>query len=276
MNTFYNADKAREQLHSFLNRGKQEEGSFPLLSEFCVEETDVMEQYRSHRMVQMKEDDPAEVNVRIPGIMCWKLLPPVSKELRGNVSRARQQVKVTGLGLPEFDDMNINLQAIYKRFKAWHDDKHVITFEDVPYEGHYSIEAHCRYFTDRRSAPMEQAIPFGHEVDPFHYLESSAPATMIHLQDNEVQYCRKQYGTDGTARYMPLSPQAFHTGDLVELLVSFVSYRVGNEVRDESLHKLQSVQGNVGKRKRGGQHRAALKRQLIVYDTTEVDSEMNG
>lgn len=108
-----------------------------------------------------------------------------------HIRKLRQFAKVTGVGLPVFDDLQRKLHEAHSKFcTAFPDD----TFEELdhsPYEGDYAINLHAHYFTDQHNTPTWKHIPFREDVDPLHILESLRGTKFIHGPDNDVQYGRK-------------------------------------------------------------------------------------
>lgn len=117
-----------------------------------------------------------------------------------HIRNLRQHVKVTGLGIPEFDDALDTIEGIAKAFRIHVPTQTVTPIDCVPYEGDPSLEAHARYFTDRNLVPFAKNTPFGPDVDAHGVLEAIQPDIFIHGPDNYVEYCRAFTAEDGTKR----------------------------------------------------------------------------
>jgi hypothetical protein len=112
----------------------------------------------------------------------------------------RQQVKISGLDIPEFDAAWDTVTQAVDLLKQHVQPETLQTLEFLPYEGQRSVEAHARYFTDRALVPYEKNIPFGRAVDPLNLMADIQPPQFLHGTDNHVEYCKRVTKEDGTQR----------------------------------------------------------------------------
>jgi hypothetical protein len=90
----------------------------------------------------------------------------------------------------EFEEAWAKIQEVVNKF-GHNAPHHTISDVDfIPYEGDRSIEAHTRYWTDRKLIPREKNTPFSRDVDAFGVLQSIQPDVFIHGPDNIVEYCK--------------------------------------------------------------------------------------
>ncbi|PPR00611.1 hypothetical protein CVT24_005493 [Panaeolus cyanescens] len=249
---------------------------------------------RSWRLVTNDEDE--EVNVRIVGVLCHKDLPPFRAQTEhlklSEKSRLRQHVKLTGLGLPEFEqgwDIVMQIQnkfdSVMRERSTGRDE--LETLEGMRWDGNLVVDLHNRYFTYRSRAGAEKDIPFTPDVDPIHVLEDAKGADLVHLTDNSVHYLRKKTGEKGEVKYVKFPPQNFKSGDIVEATYSFVAfpqtgqgkvikYRLRMVLR--ALTLMSSVLREEADEKRATekqkrayqmQPKAQLKRKKLCYDTDD-------
>ena len=129
-------------------------------------------------------------------------------------------------------------------------------FDDYFGEGHLQgleqdnravLSTSNRYFTHKRDVGRASQVAFGDGVDPNGILRKMAGTDYIHTDKNAVNYYRILLGSDGTKTCIPckhecpstmtdqiirhssITPQSFHTGDLVELEVSFMAVPLAGE-----------------------------------------------
>jgi hypothetical protein len=108
------------------------------------------------------------------------------------------------LGTLAFDVMHDKLHDIVAKFADAVAPKKVQSVCFNEYEGDIAIDAHTRYFTERRHAPHEKHLPFGPDVDPVHALDILRGSTWIHAAENQVEYMVKRFQGDGRFRYDPM------------------------------------------------------------------------
>lgn len=70
-------------------------------------------------------------------------------------------------------------------------------FKSGSYEGHYAIDLHCRYLSERRSVDGQATIPFTSDIDPHHILEEARGTKFVRVMDNVVQYSQLVSTEDG-------------------------------------------------------------------------------
>jgi len=111
----------------------------------------------------------------------------------------RQYIAITGLGLPEFNDMLTGLARVHKYFEDVLHSKKLEPLEPFVLNGHLSLACHTRYFTLRRLCRSEVPRAFGLGVDPHGDLARIGGDSHIHTEDNIVQYLteKQDNGTSG-------------------------------------------------------------------------------
>ncbi|KAG2022487.1 hypothetical protein CC2G_000229 [Coprinopsis cinerea AmutBmut pab1-1] len=233
MNRHFDCDEARAMVAAFSARGSQEEKTLPPMvapgqtSEFSVTPFELPTCYR----LTSKDDLDQEICLRIIGVICSKVLPPLLNKPRIQSDRdlrnLRQFVKVTGLGDPSFEVAMEGVREIFSKFEYVHGAERLIGVEAKLYEGELALDCHSRYFTDRERAPHEKHIPFPELVDPKHILEDIRGPAFIHGPDNHVEYYSKSFD-GGHPRYDPIDPAILKEGDIVELSISFMSVPIKN------------------------------------------------
>ncbi|KAJ2924551.1 hypothetical protein H1R20_g12534, partial [Candolleomyces eurysporus] len=226
MNAFYNHDDARSMVNAFLAKCYQDGGNstfFPLLSVI-----DWFSNPDCWRLMSSGNEDAEEIQVRIPGIMCRSMLPPFTRKVspkdKSTIRNLRQFVKLTGLGALVYGEMEKKIKEVENIFRKAIGGRPVISMAFHEYEGHYALDAHCRYFTDRRVAPMMKHEGFSKGVDPDHRLEVARGEDFVHGIENVVQYLRLATEEGGVARYEEVPPSTFKNGDVVEARVAFICY----------------------------------------------------
>ncbi|KAH6880230.1 hypothetical protein BKA70DRAFT_1447514 [Coprinopsis sp. MPI-PUGE-AT-0042] len=166
-------------------------------------------------------DAPEGILLRLQGILCGKLLPPVEPSMvprsLSQLRALRQHVKVTGLGNASFDQTAVTLERIHSEFQEHLPENVVDPFQFTPYEGYQCIESHARYFTDRALVPYESNNSFLPYVDPRETLARAQPDSFIHALDNQVEYCSVSLDDKGSRRYRACSPASVRIGDIVEI-----------------------------------------------------------
>ncbi|KAG2022477.1 hypothetical protein CC2G_000219 [Coprinopsis cinerea AmutBmut pab1-1] len=226
MNLSYDSEQAKKklsELYSGNSADEQQAGPVTPLTDFKAKDFDVVffQQPDAYRVVRKDSNEWIEPNFSIIGILCGKSLPPVvsPRTRTAKVIRAlRQHVRLTGLGCSEFDTVQAAFEDVFKLFA---DQDHLrttlqpLTFE--PYEGYPALDAHARYFTDRKASPMEKSLPFPLAVDPVGTLESLRGEMFIHGTDNQVEYARKVANGTGGFRLEAFDPSQFRAGDIVQV-----------------------------------------------------------
>ncbi|RXW14798.1 hypothetical protein EST38_g11060 [Candolleomyces aberdarensis] len=230
MNTFYDTDAARGILNAYLAKCYQDGGSTPFLPLLAAEDVEVdrFSNPDCWRLTSTGDGDVEEVQVRIPGILCRSMLPPITRKLsakdKSTIRSLRQFVKITGLGSHVYGEIQKKMQEIELIFRnalPEHTPKPMVFHE---YKGEYAIDVHCRYFTDRRVAPMMKHEGFLNGVDPEHRLEVARGDDSVHGVENVVQYLQVLTDEEGKERYEEVTPSSFKNGDVVEARVAFICY----------------------------------------------------
>lgn len=103
----------------------------------------------------------------------------------------RQFVRLTGLGIPSFDDYLESLERVKSKFTHKAGFGMLDTPGEALYEGHRAIDLHTRYLTERRLVEGERHIPFPPDIDPNQALEEVRGGNLIRVEDNVVQYMKK-------------------------------------------------------------------------------------
>jgi hypothetical protein len=73
------------------------------------------------------------------------------------------------------------------------------------YDGKCAIDAHTRYFTDRRHAPSLKHEVIPTSIDPHRHLDIARGANFIYTSENVVEYC-EQNVVNGGNRCVPSHP----------------------------------------------------------------------
>jgi hypothetical protein len=110
----------------------------------------------------------------------------------GRILGLRQHVCLTGLGADWFDNAVTTLTKIHGIFKDALPANTLHPLEHPYYQGYRSVEAHTRYFTDRRAMPMARNEPFQPLVDPDGTLRRIQPQSLLHASENEVDYVKRR------------------------------------------------------------------------------------
>ncbi|KAJ2913597.1 hypothetical protein MD484_g6813, partial [Candolleomyces efflorescens] len=232
MDRFFDSENARKWLDEYIL--KQVQGPFgdQFLSNLQASACQVSyhTQPRCYRMTTQVGTALSEVEVRIPGIICSKTLPPQLRPLvhagESNVRKLRQFVKLTGLQGPLFDGMRVNVEEVVALFRTAIAPNRLQAFEFKPWDADFAIDVHTRYFTDRRHAPSLKHEALPSNVDPHHYLDIVRGGNFIFCHENRVEYCRKEEN-GMEIKYIPVTPAEFSVGDVVEAGVAFVAYPTG-------------------------------------------------
>ncbi|RXW14061.1 hypothetical protein EST38_g11793 [Candolleomyces aberdarensis] len=184
----------------------------------------------SIRLMTGEREEAVEVVMKIPGVLCSKILPPL-KRIPGRagasqVRNLRQQVKVTGGGQLSFNAALDKVMSLFETFKQHVGASKVLPYDNIPFEGERTLESHARYFTDRDLVPYEKNESFLPGVDPHQVLRRIQPDSFIHAQDNRVEYCTEELSASGAILVQPCDPSVFHVGDIVDMVFSFVGIPV--------------------------------------------------
>ncbi|PPR07989.1 hypothetical protein CVT24_002701 [Panaeolus cyanescens] len=306
MNIFYRHEEAREVLKRNLSQVKVEEvedGDVVYMGDI-VKDTGNMKvlrhtenNLRSPRLVVEKENGGfKEVCVRLPGILCRKVLPPIRRDISNSQPHAvralKQSVKLTALGLEDYEDIQHVMDVVHQLFEQELGPGTVQPVLSKPYEGHLAFDIGTRYFTDRDDAPCQEHVPFSRDEDPLFILELMRKGRFIRSEDNIVQYCAKVAMEGSRPSYSPFKPENFEEGDIVEAHISFACWPISKDsyqltlimralasvdtrLRTEATVKAKKVKqqssrgGGSRKRVIKNDENFVVKRHRIVYDMDE-------
>ncbi|KAK7456334.1 hypothetical protein VKT23_010581 [Stygiomarasmius scandens] len=81
-----------------------------------------------------------------------------------------------------------------------------------------TIHLSNRYFTSRKLAPLEPALPFDKTIDPLGLLTRLGGTEYVYTEENRVEYAERKEMTNGSNKYRfnTISPARFRVGDIVE------------------------------------------------------------
>ncbi|KAJ2914405.1 hypothetical protein MD484_g6005, partial [Candolleomyces efflorescens] len=248
MNRFYDQQAAARSLDAYMIKCLQtsDEGDYIGNLELNSATISAFQNPDCLRLTRTQNGELEEVVVRVPGILCFKTLPPVDRPLSANTIRhvrnLRQYVRISGLGSDTFNEFEDIVKSVHKMFS---DHKGPDSSIPLPvksaFESHFALDLHARYLTDRRVAPNERHIPFTDDVDPIRVLEGLRGARFIHTAENEVQYLKKGYDNDNMVSYERLPPREFKEGDMVEASFSFIAYSLGENKGYKLVLQLRSL-----------------------------------
>ncbi|KAH6879339.1 hypothetical protein BKA70DRAFT_1127310, partial [Coprinopsis sp. MPI-PUGE-AT-0042] len=187
----------------------------------------------SFRLVKPNREDTEEIVLKVQGILCNRMLPPVPQHCIpksiGALKNLRQHVKLTGLSEDTFDNATRAISEMHAWFQEAIPNGTLNPIDFVPFEGHLAIEAHARYFTDRSLVPYECNAPFMPFVDPNRTLQNAQIDCLLHASDNQVEYCVVEQSDMDKARYRPTNPASFRSGDIVEIAFNAVCIPIRND-----------------------------------------------
>ncbi|TDL14384.1 hypothetical protein BD410DRAFT_809776 [Rickenella mellea] len=173
----------------------------------------------AYRLCYQNEDSNApmeEVVLAMQGILIDESLPPVEqkKKVPRNPYFAQQMVVLSGYGTPGFEQC-----------------EHAITLIDEKLQMSLKEEAFNPYFTIRNLNTRAIPLQFSPGVDPKGFLLDAGGQTLVHLDDNVVEYFAKQetiIGNEKIERFNSVKPDEFRfrTGLLVEIQMSFLIRKV--------------------------------------------------
>jgi hypothetical protein len=197
-----------------------------------------------------------EVVISIQGVIIGKDLPPFNKESkrlvcacqshivleltfqsRNKAGFVRQAVTLCGLGAVGYQDTIDGILAIdsYIRRHLPESSVEPMTFISEYGNSGPTLDLANRYFTSRKLAPFEPAIPIDDTIDPHGNLGRLAGLDYVHTEENRVEYSELRRNADGANRYVNvsfypvvndlkqsshsfslISPAKFRVGDVVE------------------------------------------------------------
>ena len=119
-----------------------------------------------------------------------------------HVRLLRQYVRLTGLASQGFNENQGTLERIGTMFAEAVGEDELEGFTHALYEGDFAMDAHTRYFTERRLVPSLRHIPFPPDIDPHHVLEAARDIHFIRTADNVVEYRARRESEVGIPRYV--------------------------------------------------------------------------
>ncbi|TFK57741.1 hypothetical protein BDN72DRAFT_866524, partial [Pluteus cervinus] len=185
----------------------------------------------SWRLVKQSGDASEEVIFTMQGVIEGKNLPPMIEDPKIPHNKAQfltQSVTLSGLGTPTFEESLSALTKMYTVFCRQFPEGRVLplpTAESCIGVGE-SLTFSNRYFTKRAEGPHMRAISFSSIIDPKKYLTRMLSSTLIHTEENEVQYFTRYADMARQYKYLPAVPQQFRLGDIVEVQFSLVVYQM--------------------------------------------------
>ncbi|KAF9471244.1 hypothetical protein BDN70DRAFT_901494 [Pholiota conissans] len=230
MDEFYPYDKAiirkGEELEQ-LNSGMQDSKDIYLHAIEIIQREEPL----SWRLSMFNLEDGLMDNayIRMKGIVCSKILPPISKPgPAGSLAKLRphlcQAITVTRLGSGQFDNYIQNMEHIYLAFMNHFPDGKLDKWEPTRYQGVMALDAHAHYFTQKHFVPSSESIPFHSTVDPDGVLENIRGEDMVHAADNDVDYFVQLHDTENKPIIKRTSPGNFRIGDIVEIMMVILAY----------------------------------------------------
>ncbi|KAH6880582.1 hypothetical protein BKA70DRAFT_1447161 [Coprinopsis sp. MPI-PUGE-AT-0042] len=224
MNANYDKAAAGSILHEAMAEECDVEG-VPMLGETQLAKFHVVAEAHPPSS-RLRNDEGHDISFHIRGILCAKDLPPVQNLPKDPTLRyvrnMRQHVSLTGLGNTDFDAQCSKFKDLAAAFSSVISTHDLVPYRPSVYEGAVSIDAHTRYFSDRQHVPNEVNVVFPHHVDPQDRLSSLQPQSLLHWEENIVEYAIRSPAINGEFRYEAYSPSLFRLGDIVEVTVGCV------------------------------------------------------
>ncbi|TFK58566.1 hypothetical protein BDN72DRAFT_781927 [Pluteus cervinus] len=205
------------------------------------------------RLIKNVSDEKQEAVFSLHGVIVDKDLPPIVVAPTHTKAYAflRQQITLSGLNIPEFEDAVDKARDIYNRFRRFFPEKQLLPWPELKCiisEGR-TLTLGNRYFTRRSEAPTLQPIPFERYVDPNRILAGCTNAQLFHSADNTVNYYRRYKDENGELVYVHdvVPPQNFRIGDIVDTQFCFVVYRMrtGEHTLRLMLYSITLVDGKL-------------------------------
>lgn len=105
---------------------------------------------------------------------------------------SKQMVVISGYGSSGFADMERAVVLIDEKLRRSFANGRYISYQRSDMGGHTAIEASNPYFVMRNLNNLAIPLHFSKGVDPHGILFKAAGDTMVHLEDNVVQYFAKE------------------------------------------------------------------------------------
>jgi hypothetical protein len=90
-----------------------------------------------------------------------------------------------------FQSLESNIGSVVDAFQRAISPARLAPFGCNVWDGDYAIDAHTRYFTDRRHAPSLRHEGFSNGIDPKRFLDVMRGVNFIHCDENRVEYCKR-------------------------------------------------------------------------------------
>jgi len=126
----------------------------------------------------------------------------------------KQAVRITGLSTEEFHKAADACMHIRTKMATNIPGGTMNPWQDTVYEGHAALDFNARYFTTRKSAPMEINLSFGSGVDPDGVLARLRRHDLIHGPDNQVAYLQWK----GMEKYVNIFLHIIHITRSIQVL----------------------------------------------------------
>ncbi|TFK60034.1 hypothetical protein BDN72DRAFT_905317 [Pluteus cervinus] len=243
------ADDDKEYLHSVIKMPSGWENTYTLMHHANP---------ASWRLVkQKKEDDEAEeaeeVIFTLQGVVDGKNLPPILEDPKVPRNKAhflQQSITLSGLKTTTFEETLTALQEMYTVISRQFPEGRLLPWQPGPTvlgEGG-SITLSNRYFTKRSEGQQMQSTPFSTNIDPKKILTRMLTSSLIHTEENEVQYFMRQADLARNFKYSTGNPQNFRIGDIVEVQFSLVVYHMRTEhyILKPMLYSIALLEGKFG------------------------------
>ncbi|KAJ7749117.1 hypothetical protein B0H16DRAFT_1319409 [Mycena metata] len=189
--------------------------------------------------IQDIDDDISDkVIVRVQGVLTKNNLVP--KNARScPASKAHflaQSAEICGLRTGTFDASMANLSAVDQRFSEFLAGTDILGSSNESRRPGGVFQASNRVFTLRSDVPTEQDNAFQDGVDPMGAMARLKTGDLIHAPENIVKYFKRTHDSETkqvtVVKYEQHVPGGFHTGDIVEMQISFVAVTTGpNKVK---------------------------------------------
>ncbi|TFK58007.1 hypothetical protein BDN72DRAFT_782633, partial [Pluteus cervinus] len=188
----------------------------------------------SWRLVKQGEGEGEEVVFTLQGAIEEKNLPPMVEDPKIPRNKAQyltQSITLSGLGTLTFEESMTALSEAYTVFSRQFPEGRLMPLQCNPSSWGLgkSLVLSNRYFTKRSEGPQMKSIPFPAAVDPRKILTKYLTSTLIHTEENDVQYYVRHSDLGRNHKYHIAAPQNFRIGDIVEVQFSLVVYQMRTE-----------------------------------------------
>lgn len=114
-------------------------------------------------------------------------------------------MRLTGLGSIAFESSKSKFQEVMSKLHGVEAVRELEPLSFGGYEGHFCIDLHTRYLTERRFVSGQATIPFTEDIDPRQVLEEARGGKFVRVRDNVVQYGRNVECGDGKLRCVAIA-----------------------------------------------------------------------